>query len=126
MLKTILGWFVGDTLDRVLDSIDSHTDNETERERIRAKTLETHITAQTRLLSRGPWAWFPLFFIVPLGFWWASICIYSVLWCANCAWPQTWTIAALPPPLDDWAGAIIASLFVGKYGKDLVENIRGR
>jgi len=36
---------------------------------------------------------------------------YSVLWCADCAYPQPWTIAALPPPLDAWAGAIVLSIF---------------
>lgn len=29
----------------------------------------------------------------------------------GCAYPQDWTIAALPPPLDEWAGAIIIAIF---------------
>ncbi len=58
-----------------------------------------------------------LLFAVPLAIWWAAVLIYSVLWCAGCAYPQDWTIAALPPPLDDWAGLIVMAIF-GVIGLD--------
>ena len=108
-LKTVLGWFVGPTLDRVLDTVDSSIDNETERQRIRADTIQTWVHAQASIANSRQW-WFPLFFLVPLGLWFSSVCIYSMLWCANCAFPQTWTIAALPPPLDEWSGWIVTSV----------------
>jgi hypothetical protein len=113
MLKLIFGWLTGSTLDRILASVDSKFDNDTERARIHASVAEEYAKAQVALLSGRGW-WFPLLFIAPLGFWFAAVCVYSVVWCANCAFPQTWSIAALPRPLDEWAGAIIGSLFVAK------------
>lgn len=119
MLSRVLGWLASGPLDRILDSVDHKLDNDTERERVRTKAVESYVEAQARLLSSGPWSWFPLFFIAPLGFWWAAVCVYSVLWCEDCAFPQTWTIAALPGPLNDWAHMIIGSLFIAKYGERL-------
>jgi hypothetical protein len=113
MLKLVFGWLTGSTLDRILASVDSKFDNDTERERIRAEVIAEYTKAQVALLSGRGW-WFPLLFIAPLGFWFAAVCVYSVVWCANCAFPQAWSIAALPRPLDEWAGAIIGSLFVAK------------
>jgi hypothetical protein len=113
MLKLIFGWLTGSTLDRILTSVDSKFDNDTERARIHASVAEEYAKAQVALLSGRGW-WFPLLFIAPLGMWFAAVCLYSVLWCAGCAFPQTWSIAALPRPLDEWAGAIIGSLFVAK------------
>ena len=113
MIKFILSWLTGSTLDRILTTVDSKFDNDTERQRIHASVVEEYAKAQVALLSGRGW-WFPLLFIGPLGIWFGSVCLYSVLWCANCAFPQTWSIAALPRPLDEWAGAIIGSLFVAK------------
>jgi hypothetical protein len=113
MLKLIFGWLTGSTLDRILTTVDSKFDNDTERARVHASVVEEYAKAQVALLSGKGW-WFPLLFIAPLGMWFAAVCLYSVLWCAGCAFPQTWSIAALPRPLDEWAGAIIGSLFVAK------------
>ena len=55
--------------------------------------------------------WLMLIFAVPLACWFGAVIVYSIFWCAGCAYPQDWTIAALPPPLDDWAGGIIVSIF---------------
>jgi hypothetical protein len=113
MLKLVFGWLTGSTLDRILTTVDSKFDNDTERARVHASVVEEYAKAQVALLSGRGW-WFPLLFIGPLGMWFAAVCLYSVLWCAGCAFPQTWSIAALPRPLDEWAGAIIGSLFVAK------------
>jgi hypothetical protein len=113
MLKLIFGWLTGSTLDRILTTVDSKFDNDTERARVHASVVEEYAKAQVALLSGKGW-WFPLLFIAPLGMWFSAVCLYSVLWCAGCAYPQTWSIAALPRPLDEWAGAIIGSLFVAK------------
>ena len=111
VIKLIFGWLTGSTLDRILSTVDKRFDNKTEQDRIKADITEEYLKAQVTLLT-GPGWWFPLFFIVPLGLWFSSVCIYSMLFCAGCAFPQTWTIAALPSPLDQWSGGIVASLFL--------------
>jgi hypothetical protein len=115
--RTILGWLTGSTLDRILTTVDSKFDNDTERERIRSEVITEYTKAQVALLSGRGW-WFPLLFLGPLGFWFAAVCLYSVLWCAGCVYPQPWTVADLPSTLKDWAGAMIGSVFIGK-GIDL-------
>ncbi|QKV17868.1 hypothetical protein HTY61_05035 [Oricola thermophila] len=123
MIGTILSWLTGGTLKRILDTVDHKVDNETERERIKTHAVETYVEAQARILTGRGW-WFPLFFIAPLGFWFASVCIYSVFFCARCAFPQPWSIAALPSPLDEWAGVIIGSLFLARYGESLLARLK--
>ena len=63
------------------------------------------------------WMGLMMLFAVPLAFWWGAVLVYSVLWCRACAYPQTWSIAALPAPLDQWAGLIVLSIF-GVLGID--------
>lgn len=46
-----------------------------------------------------------LLFVLPLGLWWSAVIADSIFSFA-------WNVAALPPPLDDWAGAILVSLFL--------------
>jgi hypothetical protein len=124
MFGAILSWLLSGPLDRMFKTIDNSVNNETTREQIKSDLAKSYLSAQTAVLTGRGW-WFPLFFIIPAGFWFASVCIYSVLWCAKCAFPQTWTIAALPPPLDGWVGgAIIGSLFVGKVGGDIMSRLR--
>jgi hypothetical protein len=67
------------------------------------------------ILGKGAY-WFQLFFVIPLSLWFSGVVLYSLLWCKDCIYPQPFTIAALPPPLNDWAGAIIAFLFLTKGG----------
>lgn len=119
-IKLAFGWLTGGTLDRILATVDHKVDNATERERIKSEVTAEYLKAQVAVLTGRGW-WFPLFFIVPLGLWFASVCLYSVLFCADCAFPQAWTIAALPSPLDEWGGAIVASLFIGKIGEKIVD-----
>lgn len=88
------------------------TNNALEKERILAETEQSKDKWKAVILtSTGSW-WFQLFFIIPLAVWFASVVVYSLLWCRDCAFPQSWTIAALPTPLNEWAGAIIAFLFL--------------
>lgn len=123
MFFTLLKWLTSGPLDRILSSVDHKVDNATERERIKTKAVETYIDAQARVLTGRGW-WFPLFFIAPLGIWFASVCIYSILFCAKCAYPQDWSVAALPAPLDEWAGVIIGSLFLAKSGEALIARFK--
>jgi hypothetical protein len=123
VIKLLFGWLTGSTLDRILNTVDSKFDNDTERARVHSEIVAEYAKAQVALLSGRGW-WFPLFFILPLGIWFGSVCLYSVLWCAGCAFPQAWSIAALPRPLDEWAGAIIGSLFVAKGLGEIVARWR--
>lgn len=123
MLATVLKWLTAGPLDRILSTVDHKIDNETERERVKTEAVKTYIDAQTKVLTGRGW-WFPLFFIAPLGLWFSSVCVYSIFWCAACAFPQPWSIAALPAPLDDWAGVIVGSLFVFKSGETLIARLR--
>lgn len=93
-------------------------DNETERQRIKTEAVLTYVNAQAAVLTGRGW-WFPIFFIAPLGLWFGLVCLYSVLLCAS-AYPQDWTIAALPAPLNYWAGANIGSLFLAKTGEQIL------
>lgn len=122
-LKLAFGWLTSGPLDRILTSIDRKVDNETERERIKTEAVTSYMTAQVSIANSRQW-FFPLFFLVPAGLWFAAVCIYSILWCRGCAYPQDWTIAALPPPLNEWMGWIVASLFVGKIGEGLLAKLR--
>lgn len=119
------GWLLKGPLDRAFTSLDKSIDNETERQKIKGNLAQEYLRAQIAVLT-GPGWWFPLFFIVPLGTWFAAVCIYSMLFCQGCVLPQTWTIAALPPPLDEWSGAIVASLFLGGFGKSIMATWRGK
>lgn len=108
--RWLLGWLTGGALDRVLGIIDRRVDSETERERIRADVVKAHLASRASFMREGGLL-LMLIFALPLGYWFAAVCIYSVHWCADCHNPQDWTIAALPPPLDEWAGGIIVAIF---------------
>lgn len=123
ILTAILSWITSGPLDRIFKTIDHSIDNETQRESIKADLAKSYLSSQVAILTGRGW-WFPLLFLVPAGFWFAAVCIYSVLWCRACVFPQAWTIAALPPPLDQWMGAIVASLFIGKAGGELISRLR--
>jgi hypothetical protein len=122
-LKAIFGWLTGGTLGRILDTVDKRFDNETERQLIRKQAVDSYLQAQVAVLT-GPGWWFPLFFIIPLGLWFSAVCLYSVLFCAGCAFPQAWTVAALPPPLDQWGGVIVASMFVASQAHGIIGAIK--
>ena len=123
LLATILSWLASGPLDRLLKTVDNSVDNETKREELRTRAVESYIAAQASILSGRGW-WFPLFFLVPAGLWFTAVCIYSILFCKLCVFPQSWTIAALPSPLDQWMGAIVGSLFIGKAGGELIARLR--
>ena len=57
--------------------------------------------------------WLILMFAVPVAAWFSAVTVYNILWCAACAYPQAWTIAAYPSPLDEWAGWIVLACIGG-------------
>ncbi len=109
-LSTLLKWLTGGVLDRVLDTVDRRVAADTDRDRLKADLIKTHMQTRAEFMRAGGF-WLMLIFAAPLAFWFAAVLVYSVFWCAGCAFPQTWTIAALPAPLADWAGAMITAIF---------------
>jgi len=103
-------WLTSGPLDRILDSVDKKVDAKTDREAIKADVIKAHYVNRAAYMRAGGF-WLMLAFAGPLAFWFSAVVIYSVFWCQGCVFPQQWTIAALPPPLDAWSGAIIVSIF---------------
>lgn len=106
----LLNILSGGLLDRVLDTVDKRVEAQTDKDRIKGEILKEHLRTRSEWMRAGGF-WLMMLFALPLAFWFAAVVIYSVFWCAGCAYPQAWTIAALPPPLDQWAGGIIVSIF---------------
>lgn len=110
---SVLSWFTGGTLDRILSTIDNKFDGDVEKDRIKADVTKEYVRAQAQLLVGRTW-WFQLLFVVPLGCWWTAVIIDSIFMFPN------WDVAALPSPLDTWAGWIISALFVVDGTKALI------
>lgn len=123
MLRLLFSWLTAGPLDRIFSTIDKKIAAETDREKLKTDLAAEYVRAKATVLTGRGW-WFPALFLFPAGFWFGAVCVYSVFWCKACAFPQEWSIAALPPPLDEWMGAIIASLFIGKVGLELVARLR--
>jgi hypothetical protein len=119
----VLNWLTSGPLDRILSSIDKHGDQITDREKIKTDAVTAYVQAQVSVANSRQW-WFPILFLVPAGLWFGAVCLYSIFWCRSCAFPQTWTIAALPEPLNTWMGWIVSSLFIGKAGEALLSRLR--
>lgn len=113
----LLSLFSGGSLENILDTIEKKMDNEVKKEEIKAEVTKKWVDAQSQLLVGRTW-WFQLFFVIPLGFWWTAVILDSVFMFEA-------DVAALPAPLDSWAGAIISALFIVDGGKALVGRMRG-
>ena len=118
LIKTMLGLFTGGGLEKILDVIEHKMDDETKKEEIKAEVTKTWINAQANLLVGRTW-WFQLLFLVPLGVWWAAVIIDSVFQV------QSWSVAELPAPLNDWAASMIGAVFLIDGGKALVGRVAG-
>lgn len=110
MIRWLLSWFGGGPLSRILDTVDHKITAETDREAIKGDIIKEHFRTRADFMRAGGFV-LMLLFAVPLALWFGSVCLYSVLWCRGCVYPQVWTIAALPAPLDQWAGAIVTAIF---------------
>lgn len=111
-LKWVGRMITGGSLETILTTIEKGMDNEATKEQVKADVTKKWIDAQASLLVGRTW-WFQLFFVVPLGFWWAAVCLDSVL-------PGEWNVASLPAPLDEWAAMIVSALFIVDGGKALL------
>ncbi|ARU02959.1 hypothetical protein [Yoonia vestfoldensis] len=116
MIRTLLTWLTGGALDRVMATVEANIAAKTDKEAIKAEIIKTHYATRPDFMRAGGF-WLMLIFALPLAFWWSAVLIYSVFWCARCAYPVSWSIAALPAPLDEWAGVIILAIF-GVLGVD--------
>lgn len=116
MWAALLRLFGGNILDRVLQTVDRRIAAETDREKIKGDIIREHYRTRADFMRAGGF-WLMLIFALPLAFWWSAVLVYSVLWCRGCRWPQEWSIAALPPPLDEWAGLMVMAIF-GVLGLD--------
>lgn len=121
LIKTILGIFTGGSLEKILDVIEHKMDDETKKEEIKAEVTKTWINAQANLLVGRTW-WFQLFFVLPFGLWlFTSIMIIL----SQALFGSTLSMPALPPPLDEWAGWIISSIFIVDQSKAIIGRLAG-
>lgn len=116
MIRAVLSALSAGLLDRVFATVDRKIAAETDREALKRDIILEHYRTRADFMRAGGF-WLMLIFALPLAFWWAAVLVYSVFWCAGCVWPQQWSIAALPRPVDEWAGAIVLAIF-GVLGID--------
>jgi hypothetical protein len=102
--------FGGGILDRVLDTVDRRVAAEADKDRIKADLIAEHLRSRPDFMRAGGFFLMAIF-AVPLAVWFAAVCTYSMLFCRLCIWPQAWSIAALPAPLDSWSGAMVTAIF---------------
>lgn len=110
MFVKILSLLSGGLINRVMDTIDLKIKSETNREKIKGDLIKEYYRNRDDYMKSGGFV-LMLLFAVPLALWFGAVLVYSIFWCAGCSYPQDWTIAALPSPLDDWAGLMIVSIF---------------
>lgn len=116
---------LGSVVDRTLEFMERRASEQTGRERIRADVEIQHIRAavdDVRIMAdlqkakfAVPWFWlFAGLFVGPLALWWSAVILDSIFL-------FSWNVAALPKPLNEWAGQIIAWLFFVGGGVALVK-----
>lgn len=111
MLFSVIYKLLSLGFDKYFEYKSIQNNNAVEYERIKADVEKNKDNTKGAILLNGSW-WFQLFFITPLALWFFSVIMYSILFCRDCIYPQPWTIAALPYPLNDWAGWIVGFLFL--------------
>jgi hypothetical protein len=107
MLSRLLG---GGALERALSIVDRRVAAETDKDRIKAELIAEHLRSRPDFMRAGGFFLMAIF-AVPLAVWFSAVCVYSMLFCRLCIWPQAWSIAALPAPLDSWSGAMVTAIF---------------
>ncbi|ADZ71338.1 hypothetical protein [Polymorphum gilvum] len=131
MIGTLLQWLSGGVLDRLLAHLERRVEGETARRRIEADLAAEEIRAEIEarkvaravliaesghLLSAGRLG--RLVFVLPLGLWWAAVCLDSVFHFG-------WRIAEVPV-LRDWGGAIVTSLFLVDGARGMARGLAAR
>lgn len=109
---SVLGWLTGGVLDRAMSSVDKYVESTTDKERIKADVVRSYYDNRASWMGAGGF-WLLLILAVPTAVHYAAVVAYSILWCAGCAYPVDWTIAALPGPMAEWEGWIIIACVGG-------------
>lgn len=112
MLGTILNWFSGGMLDKLLGFVARR-----ESERLAAMNSEQQRVHEDRLAARQAakeirmatadfWEMRLMTFLIAAPF-------VAHLWLVgiDTMWPQPWNVEKWPPPFDEWEGAILLSFF---------------
>lgn len=110
MIKTVLNWLTGGILDRALSTVDKAIQSKTDQEALKADIIREYYRQRADWMRSGGF-WLMVMFAAPLALWYASVIVYSMLFCARCAFPQSWVIASLPDPLNEWSWIIVVSIF---------------
>lgn len=112
MIAAILRWLTGGVLDRAMSSVDKYVESTTDKERIKADVVKSYYENRASWMQAGGF-WLLLILAIPTGIHYAAVVAYSILWCARCAYPVEWTIAALPGSMAEWEGWIVIACIGG-------------
>jgi hypothetical protein len=112
MFTWILSWLSGGALDRILDTVDKRVQAESDKEKIKGDVIRAHMASRSSWMAAGGF-WLLLGWSLTALLHYASVTLYSILWCQGCAYPQDWTIAKLPAPMDEWQGWIVLASIGG-------------
>ena len=112
MITLLARIFGGGLVDRVLDTVDKRIDLQADKNKIKGEILREHLRTRSDWMRAGGF-WTLLLFAIPVSFHFGAVCVYSVFWCADCAYPQDWTIAALPGVMATWEWYIILASIGG-------------
>lgn len=115
LLSLLVKMLTGGTVDKVLDYMQRKSLLGGQRERdaamirqeiVKAAVEETRIMADLNKAKLGnAFFWFLIsLFVVPLAIWWTAVI-------ADSLFLFSWNVAALPEPLNEWAGDMVRWLF---------------
>lgn len=120
LLIKVVGWFVGgltgDVADRFLTFLDSRATRKLGRDKlsaeVTAETLRAEVASRqaARDIVLAEQGWWVTAMIRPAFAW--PIVIWSGAVVADSLFHFDWNVAALPSPLDEWAGWIVAGYFL--------------
>lgn len=108
MLGMFFRWLTGGALDRILDTVDRKVQAESDRERIKADLIAAHYRHRVDWMGAGGLV-LMLLFAVPLSIWFTAVLMDCIPYVRDIFGDEQ--VHALPPPLDEWAGGIIISIF---------------
>lgn len=112
MMWGLITGFLKGPIGRAFDLAEKNIEAKTDREALKADILREHMRTRASWLQAGGF-WTLLLFAVPTAAHYGAVVVYSVFWCKLCAYPQTWSIAALPGVMADWQGWIILASIGG-------------
>lgn len=116
LLTAVLRLLSGGLLDQVMGLLKARADRDAQRDRldteaaiaaIQAEVQARRAAADVLIAEQGWWltAIIRPLFVLPLAIWWCAVIADSIFM-------FSWNVAALPKPLDEWAGWIVLAYFV--------------